>query len=158
MTNIERIREMSEGELSEFLCEIRLHIQSQRNDLLAERRKRGNMKVKVKKHNDPNEQLQKCLFFACCDGACEWCETQDYSEACVPMLHQRIAAQRVAIESLKKELTEAKQPASSCKWCEDSAGMVVTVISQLKDGITSGIVGGNWTAEFCPFCGRKLEE
>lgn len=103
------------------------------------------MKVKVKKRNDPNEQLQPCVFFDCCDDACDWCRTHDYSEACVPMLMKRVLQQKWFGRS-------------GCKWCEDSAGMVVTVISQLKDGITAGLVGGNWTAEFCPFCGRKLEE
>lgn len=75
------------------------------------------MKVKVKKRNDPNEQLKPCMFIDSCFGACVWCETHDYSEACVPMLQQRIAVQRVAIEALKKELTEAKQPQAGCEYC-----------------------------------------
>lgn len=124
------------------------------------------MRVMVKKRSDPNAQLQKCTFFDSCVGSCEWCKTHDYSEACVPMLQQRTERQRITINALQSVLAEvqnevdkaAAKRGSGCKWCEDSAGMVVTVISQLKDGITSGLVGGNWTAEFCPFCGRKLEE
>jgi hypothetical protein len=115
------------------------------------------MKVKVKKRNDPNEQLQPCAFIDLCFGACDWCETHDYSEACVPMLQERVNNQAMTIRAQQSVLDEIAKRSSSCKWCEDSAGMEVTVVSRLKDGIRSGIVGGNWTAEFCPFCGRKLE-
>lgn len=124
------------------------------------------MKVKVKKRNDPNAQLQPCMFFDSCFGACDWCRTHDYSEACVPMLQQRTQTQKMSIHALQGVLDEvrnevehaAAKRGSGCKWCEDSAEMQVTVITRLKDGITSGLVGGNWSAEFCPFCGRKLEE
>ena len=123
------------------------------------------MKVKVKQRSDPNAQLQKCTFFDSCFGACDWCKTHDYSEACVPMLQQRTQTQKMSIHALQSVLDEvrnevehaAAKRGSGCKWCEDSADMTVTVVSRLKDGITSGIVGGNWSAEFCPFCGRKLE-
>ena len=112
------------------------------------------MKVKVKIRNDPNEQLQKCFFYDVCPFPCDWCKQHDYSEACVPALQERVKTQRKTILALLNKLPDT----SGCKWCEDSAGMVVTVISQLKDGITAGVVGGNWAAEFCPFCGRKFAE
>lgn len=49
------------------------------------------MKVKVKIRSDPDEQLQKCTFFDSCFGACDWCKTHDYSEACVPMLQKKVS-------------------------------------------------------------------
>ena len=33
---------------------------------------------------------QPCPFRSYCPGACDWCETHDYSEACVPLLVQRV--------------------------------------------------------------------
>lgn len=33
-----------------------------------------------------------CIFRGVCQGDCEWCETHSYSEACVPMLQQRVQA------------------------------------------------------------------
>lgn len=124
------------------------------------------MKVKVKKRSDPTAQLQPCMFLDSCFGACDWCKTHDYSEACVPMLQQRTQTQKMSIHALQSVLDEvrnevenaAAKRGSGCIRCEDSVGMVVTVISQLKDGITSGWLGGNLPAKFCPFCGRKLEE
>lgn len=64
------------------------------------------MKVKVKKRNDPNAQLQPCVFFDCCDDACDWCKTHDYSEACVPMLQQRVQNQKTSIRAIKSVLEE----------------------------------------------------
>ncbi len=32
---------------------------------------------------------QPCQYRNRCVGACEWCETHDYSEACVPLLQAR---------------------------------------------------------------------
>lgn len=48
------------------------------------------MKVKVKQRSDPNAQLQECIFFDSCVGSCEWCKTNNYSEACVPLLQKEI--------------------------------------------------------------------
>ena len=32
-----------------------------------------------------------CIFCATCQGACEWCETHQYTEACVPFLQAKVA-------------------------------------------------------------------
>ena len=32
-----------------------------------------------------------CIFRASCQGACEWCETHQYTEACVPFLQAKVA-------------------------------------------------------------------
>lgn len=118
------------------------------------------MKVKVKVYNDPNEP--KCRYFESCFGACEWCKTHDYSEACVPMLQRRTMVQKIAINAMQGVLDaiekEIAERGSGCFRCEDSAEMIVSVTSKLKDGIKTGWVGGNLPAKYCPFCGRKLED
>jgi predicted nucleic acid-binding Zn-ribbon protein len=36
------------------------------------------------------EAEEPCRFKDTCIGACEWCKSHDYSEACVPMLQAEI--------------------------------------------------------------------
>jgi hypothetical protein len=45
---------------------------------------------------------------------------------------------------------------NDCYYCQNSAGMMVTTRNILKDRSVSGWLGGNWEANFCPKCGRKL--
>lgn len=33
---------------------------------------------------------QPCMFRDTCSGACDWCNSHSYSEACVPMLQQQV--------------------------------------------------------------------
>lgn len=58
------------------------------------------MKVKVKQRSDQPVLTQECIFFDSCCGACEWCKTNNYSEACVPLLQKRIEqlGERVKLE------------------------------------------------------------
>ena len=44
------------------------------------------MKIRIKAKVVP----QPCTFRERCQGACDWCKTHDYSEACVPMLQEEI--------------------------------------------------------------------
>lgn len=45
-----------------------------------------------------NEEAEEpCRFRDCCVGACEWCKSHDYSEACVPMLQETLKNTRDAL-------------------------------------------------------------
>lgn len=41
-----------------------------------------------------------CIFRGTCQGACEWCNTHSYSEACVPMLQLRVQQLTKKLEQL----------------------------------------------------------
>ena len=44
-------------------------------------------KIRIKARVVP----QPCRYRDTCSGACDWCKTHDYSEACVPMLQKEVA-------------------------------------------------------------------
>lgn len=49
------------------------------------------IRIKVK-------QQQPCTFRASCQGACEWCNTNQYTEACVPLLQAAVADRNKTIK------------------------------------------------------------
>lgn len=108
------------------------------------------MKVKVKKRNDPNAQLQKCTFFDSCFGACDWCKTHDYSEACVPMLQQRTQTQKMSIHALQSVLDEVRNEVENAE-AKRGSGCVPVVHGywiSLTDCANAGV--------YCSVCQKKV--
>lgn len=50
------------------------------------------------------------------------------------------------------------QEVDGCFRCKDSQQMTVTISNKLVDGVNTGWLGGNLSARFCPFCGRRLHQ
>lgn len=89
-----------------------------------------------------------CPYRETCCGACEWCETHSYSEACVPMLQARC--------NLLGERWLATENAiiGKRKGCERCSGVSFSetpfvVITQKGTRIEVPF-------HYCPKCGRKL--
>lgn len=76
------------------------------------------VKVKRKRADPP----QQCVFLDNCVGACEWCETNDYSEACVPMQMYEIrrlnAELETAMEMLRLQSDRLQRSQSPIYWEE----------------------------------------
>lgn len=59
-------------------------------------------KIRIKARVVP----QPCPYSSKCSGACKWCETHSYSEACVPMLQQVVQRKNNTIKELRESRTE----------------------------------------------------
>lgn len=62
-------------------------------------------KIRVKARVVP----QPCMFRDTCSGACEWCETHIYSEACVPFLQREVRKQQECAASVRRRLQHLLQ-------------------------------------------------
>lgn len=58
------------------------------------------------------EAEEPCRFKDTCIGACDWCKSHDYSEACVPMLQKRLKDITQELDSIGKILSVIKEKAN----------------------------------------------
>lgn len=78
-----------------------------------------------------------CHYSTTCSGACEWCETHSYSEACVPLLQQ--------------EVQRLQRTHAGCKHCDGASFtekpfVVITQRARVE-----------LPFRYCPNCGRMLD-
>ena len=107
----------------------------------------------------PDSQKEK-LVELICDAKCDidriciesdWCDDCPAENGEANCREEYIADHLIANGVTVQEL-------DGCIRCKDSQQMTVTISNKLVDGVNTGWLGGNLTARFCPFCGRRLPQ
>jgi hypothetical protein len=89
-----------------------------------------------------------CPYRETCCGACAWCETHSYSEACVPMLQKEIR-------------DHGRRPRGWWQCCRDEHEICATefTCTSCKETFcTSEMTDDQFasTVKYCPNCGTKM--
>lgn len=99
-------------------------------------------KIRIKARVVP----QPCIYRNTCCGACDWCKTHSYSEACVPML-QRQVQETPPLSWWKAERDEHEICATefTCNNCK-----VTLCRSDMTDKEFAT------SMKYCPNCGARM--
>ena len=89
-----------------------------------------------------------CIFIDYCIGACEWCESHEYSEACVPMLQKKVLDQRRDLIGLEKKCKKLQEGCEYCAGATFTEKPFTVITSRIRRDVQF---------HYCPNCGRKLE-
>lgn len=89
---------------------------------------------------------QPCMFRGKCYAACEWCDTHDYSEACVPMLQARIDLLQQIAEAWLEMTKEQNAPREAKKEEAQRDGSLYT-LEEIAEAICDSTAN---CSEACP--------
>ena len=138
------------------------------------------MKKLKKIHVKVNAAPQPCPYRAECIGACEWCETNSYSEACVPLLQSRCKVLGERWLACENKLSHRRETPTGCEYCAgetklyqrtNNTKLYINTLGRARTIETecmpcppyskccmNGIPARSaFLIKYCPHCGRKLD-